>query len=78
MTLVKNLRESSSDSMYICGSPGTGKSLTVERVIQTIWKQQQNDDDRAPFTLHWVGSFTLTPFMNMNLSTDCISLIFGI
>ena len=57
--VLKNLGNGTSDNLYVCGSPGTGKTLTVERVLQTLQNKEKN-----PFTIHWINAMSFGTHLN--------------
>lgn len=47
--ILKRIRTNASEVIYICGQPGTGKTLTVHRAIQKIIAMK-NEKKLDPFT----------------------------
>ncbi len=54
-----NLRNQTGGCMYICGVPGTGKTLTTKQVVLCL-KDSVNDKVLAPFRFIDVNAFQVT------------------
>lgn len=45
--ILSRIRTNASDMLYICGQPGTGKTLTVHRVVELVTSMR--DEGKLPY-----------------------------
>lgn len=53
--IVDTLRANKANNMYICGAPGTGKSLTVDHVLKRLCNGYNKTHIPVKFTVHRVS-----------------------
>lgn len=55
-------------SLYVCGCPGTGKSLSMEKVKQLLfhWANEVQVQPISSISLFWNVNYALICFINVN------------